>query len=460
MSPVAYILFLLANAMLFVRPGELLPELADIQIYLYLITGALFFSIPDLHNQLRLRTLRQQPVNMCVVGVTLCVLTSRISVGDVDHLDQAFIGMVKVLLYYLVLVAVMTTPERLRYFLMTSAICATLMIAYSIYDYQIFNDEWMNRPDMVQMIYKENALPEDERTLFRHIPDRNGFDIYGNEIFFFRLCGLGIFDDPNDVSLLIVAVSIISLYFLSDPKLSFLRVLWIIPILIGLTALYYTYSRGGILASGLGLMVWLSTRYGGKVALAIGCMCALAVPLALGRAGKIDISSGTGQNRIQHWSDGLTAIRGPKAIFGIGEGNYTEVSSHVAHNSWVHAFVELGLVGGSLFFGGFFFTAYTFALMKLWNFRIHHDELRRMFPYVAAIMAEWAMGICTLSRCYVPSTYMVIGLGAAFVNLAGFYRPQPRPLITLNRYTALLWLSCSACLLMGAYVFVRLFVRW
>jgi hypothetical protein len=363
-------------------------------------------------------------------------------------------------LYYLVLVSVITTPERLRYFLMSSALCATLMIAYSIYDYRNFVNEWMNRPDMLEVIYEENRLPPEERKIMRHVPDRNGVDIYGNEIFFFRLCGLGIFHDPNDVSLLIVATGIIALYFLTDPQPSFLRLLWLIPLAVGAVALYYTYSRGGVLAAGVGLMVWLSTRYGGKVALTIGCLCALAIPVALGRAGKIDISSGTGQNRIQHWSDGLTAVRGPRLLFGIGEGNYLDVSTHVAHNSWVHAFVELGLVGGSLFFGAFFFSAYTFWLMKRHRFSIYHPELRRMFPYIAAIMAEWAMGICALSRCYVPSTYMVVGLGAAFVNMVGFYRPAPRPLLVLNRQVGMIWLACSGMLLVGIYVFIRLFVRW
>lgn len=460
MAPIAYVLFMLANAMLFIRPAEIMPALGDIQIYLMLISGAMLFSIPDLHNQLRLKTLRQQPVNLCVLGVTMCVPLSRIAVMDLQHIDSATIGMIKVLLYYLVLVAVMTTPQRLRYFLMSTAICSTLMIAYSIYDYRNFVNEWMNRPDMVEVIYEENKLPVEERTLMRHVPDRNGVDIYGNEIFFFRLCGLGIFHDPNDVSLLIVATCVISVYFFNDAQMTGLRYLWLIPLAVGAVALFYTYSRGGILAGGVALMAWLSTKYGGKVALIIGCLCALAIPVALGRAGKIDISEGTGQNRIQHWSDGLTAIRNSRIVFGIGEGNYLEVSTHVAHNSWVHAFVELGLIGGTFFFGAFFLTIYSFLLMKRFRFQIANPELQRMFPYIAAILAEWCMGICTLSRCYVPSTYMVVGLGAAFVNLVGFYRPRPRPLIVLNRSVAGIWICCSMMLLMAAYVFVRLFVRW
>ena len=98
--------------------------------------------------------------------------------------------------------------------------------------------------------------------------------------------------------------------------------------------------------------------------------------------------------------------------------------------------------------------------MKRLHFWIESPELRRVFPYVAAILAEWCMGMCTLSRCYVPSTYMVVGLGAAYVNLVGFYRTHPKPLITLNRTTLAIWVTASFCLLVGAYVFVRLFVRW
>ena len=154
------------------------------------------------------------------------------------------------------------------------------------------------------------------------------------------------------------------------------------------------------------------------------------------------------------------AIRNSRVIFGIGAGNYTEVSSHVAHNSYVHSFVELGFIGGTFFFGCFFLPAYTFFLMKRLHFWIESPELRRVFPYVAAILAEWCMGMCTLSRCYVPSTYMVVGLGAAYVNLVGFYRTHPKPLITLNRTTLAIWVTASFCLLVGAYVFVRLFVRW
>jgi hypothetical protein len=457
---IAYVLFLMANAMLFMRPQEVLPALGDLQLYLPCIGGALLFALPDLQNQLRWKTLIQQPVNLCVLGVLVAIFTSRVFTGNFSHLDTSLIGMAKVVVYYLVLVSVINTPLRMRYFLMSTALCATFMIAYSVVDYRAFCSHWIGNPEFYEVLERERGLEHSERKTLRHIPDRNGVDVYGNEIWFFRLCGLGVFHDPNDISLLIVATSVISVYFLTDPRQTGVRYLWLIPLAIMAVAMVYTYSRGGLLAFGVGGMAWLCTRYGGKVALTMGLLGAMAVPVALGRAGKIDISEGTGQQRVQLWGDGLAAIKNSRILFGIGEGVYPDVAGHVAHNSFVHSYVELGFFGGTLFFGCFFLPAFTFYLMKRHNFQIADPELRRMFPYVAAILAEWCMGMCSLSRCYVPPTYMVAGIAAAFVNLVGYYRPHPRPLLQLTPRTIRPWIACSGCLLGAAYVFVRLFARW
>jgi len=456
----AYILFLFANAMLFVRPQEVFPALGNLQVYLPCIVGAFLFSLQDLQNQIRWKTMMQQPVNLCVLGIVVAIFTSRLATGNFTDLDASLFGMLKVVLYYMVLVSVITTPLRLRYFLMSVAICSTLMISYSVMDYRAFRDHWTGNPEFYEVLDRERGLDPAERTTLRHIPDRSGIDVYGNEIWFFRLCGLGIFHDPNDISLLIVATSIISVYFLADPRLAGLRYLWIIPLFVMAIALFYTYSRGGLLALGVGGMAWLCCKYGSKVAMTIGVMAAMTVPVMLGRAGQIDISEGTGQQRVQIWADGLTAIRNSRMLFGIGEGVYPDVAGYVAHNSFVHAFVELGFFGGTLFFGCFFIPGFTFYLMKRNHFRIENPELQRMFPYVAAIFAEWCMGMCSLSRCYVPPTYMICGIAAAFINLVGFYRQQPRPLLRLTPRVMQSWLTCSACLLAGAYVFVRIFARW
>lgn len=456
---IEYLLFLLATALLLIRPTEMVPTLEHLPLYLMAIAGAVLFGANSLQMQLRWETMRQQPVILCMLGMILAIAASRLTTGHTDGLVGSVVEMVKIAVYFLLLVALINTPQRLRQFLLVIAVSATVMITYSLVDYRGFTAHWMAREDMAEVIYAQNRLPRDEWFL-RHIPDRNGVDLYGNEIFFFRLCGLGIFSDPNDLSLLIVMTSIIALYFMADRQLSAMRFLWIGPLIVMGIAMHFTYSRGGLLAAGFAFTVWLLTRYGAKVAMGVGALAAACVPVMLGRAGNIDLEGGTGQQRIQFWGEGLAAIRNQHFLFGIGEGRFIELSDHVAHNSYIHAFVELGFAGGTLFFGAFFIPALTFFLMKRHDFQIDHPELRRMFPYIAAILADWLMGMSSLSRCYVPSTYLIAGLCAAYINLVGFYRLHPRPLLVLNARTVKPWLACSGALLVGAYLFVRVFARW
>lgn len=456
----AFILFLLANALLFIRPAELFPDLGNVQIYLLCIVGAIACAIPRLHNQMRLVTLVQQPINLCVIGVTVAVVLSHLSSGDAASATKGLNLMGRVLVYYLLLVALVTTPQKLKALLVTTAVCATLMTSVSIVDFYEFVAEWSGRSDLAEVKTRETHLPEGAPKLLRHCVERYGENLEGEDQWAFRMSGLGIFHDPNDLALLIVMSIVISVYFLSNRAAGAVRFVWIVPIGIMSWALLLTQSRGGILCAGVALMAWLATRYGGKVAIAIGAMCAMALPVALGRAGSISLGSGTGQQRIQLWSDGLAQLKSFKFFFGIGEGMYPEVAGLVAHNSYVHAFVELGFFGGTLFFGCFFLPALALFRMQRSGFRIQHPDLKRMQPYIAAILGGWCMGMSALSRCYVPPTYMVCGVAAAWLNLVGFHRPLPRPVLTFNRTTAQWLVSASVCLLIGCFLVVKLFARW
>jgi O-antigen ligase len=57
-------------------------------------------------------------------------------------------------------------------------------------------------------------------------------------------------------------------------------------------------------------------------------------------------------------------------VFGVGVGNFEEEFKHVAHNSHVQAFVEIGVFGV-----GFFLGAFVFSLWTLWNLRKDLKEM-------------------------------------------------------------------------------------
>ncbi|MBX3441534.1 MAG: O-antigen ligase family protein [Planctomyces sp.] len=456
----AYLLFLLANAALFIRPAELFPSLGDVQLYLYLIAAAILCGMSGIHNQLRMSTLIQQPINLCMVGLTLSVATSHISTGGLGAAAAGLNQMIKVLLYYLLLVSVVNSVQRLRQFLLVTAVCSSVMILIAVVDFHGFVAEWSNRADLFDVREQEKDLPDRAPKQLRHVVDLHGHDIDGSPQWVFRLCGLGMFHDPNDLSSMAVVTAVMALYFLFDRSLSLARYLWAGPVVLMFWAILMTHSRGGILAFGAGAMAWLAVRFGGKVAIALGVLGALAVPVALGRQGNMEISGGTGQQRIQLWADGLAQLKSLKLPFGIGEGKYVEVAGLVAHNSYIHAFVELGFLGGMMFFGCFLFAAWAFLRIKRDRIPIRDAELLRMMPYLAGILGGWCCGMATLSRCYVPNTYMIVGVLAAYINLVGYYRVRPQPVIALDGLVVQRWMLSSAALLAVSFAFVRLFTRW
>jgi hypothetical protein len=456
----AYFLFLLANAALFVRPAELFPALGNIQVYLYLIIAAITAGIGGIWNQVRFDTLIQQPINLCMLGLTASIATSHLTNGQVSLAAEGIFNMVKVLLYYLMLVSVVNTVPRLRQFLQLTVVCSSLMVLLSVLDYHDFVREWSDRADLFTVREMEKDLPDNAPKQLRHVTDLSGETPDGKPIWVFRLRGLGMFHDPNDLASLAAVTAIISLYFLTDPRSPGVRYLWLLPLGLMTHAVLMTHSRGGILAFGVACMAWTAVKYGGKVAAAIGACAVAAVPVVLGRQGNMEISGGTGQQRIQLWADGLAQLKSMRLPFGIGENRYHEVAGLAAHNSYVHAYVELGFLGGTMFFGCFLFAVWAFYRLKRDQVWILDAELRRMMPYIAGMLAGWCTGMASLSRCYVPPTYMIVGVAAAYINLVGFYRPRPRPIIALDHLVAQRWVLCSVGMLACCFAFVRMFARF
>ncbi len=456
----AYFLFLLANAALFIRPAELFPALGNIQVYLYLIIAAIGAGISGIWNQLRVDTLIQQPINLCMLGFTFSIATSHLTNGAISLAAEGVFNMVKVLMYFLMLVSVVNSVSRLRQFLKITVLCSSFMVLLSVIDYHDFVAEWSNRSDLYTVREVEKDLPDSVPKQLRHVTDLAGSTPDGQPIWVFRLRGLGMFHDPNDLASLAVVTAIISLYFLADPNSPGVRYLWLAPLGLMTHAVFMTHSRGGILAFGVACMAWLAVKYGGKVAMGIGALGACAVPVALGRQGNIEISGGTGQQRIQLWADGLAQLKSMKLPFGIGENKYGEVAGLAAHNSYVHAYVELGFFGGTMFFGCFLFAAWAFYRIKRDRIPILDPELRRMMPYIAGMLAGWCTGMASLSRCYVPPTYMIVGVAAAYINLAGYFRPRPQPIVSMNNLVAQRWVLCSVGMLACCFAFVRMFARF
>lgn len=433
-NQLAFTLFCLVTATMILRPGEMLPGLAEAPIYEGLILTTAALAHRRLLSLFSPSMLKCQPIALCFVGVLITIPISQLTHMYFGGAVGGLIEYIKAGLYFALLIAVVDRWERFERLLFVIACCATTTVSLCVVDYLEIID-----------------LP-----FITHVTESHGVDMTGADQRIARMNGTGIFSDPNDISLLIVATGIICVSFLVDAERKQSRLLWLLPLMVLGTGLLCTQSRGGMLAACGAGGVLMMFRYGKKVAFAMGVVAVLAIPFVAGRQAEIDLEGdNTAHDRVVLWREGLLAVRSADIVFGTGHGSYADIAGLVAHNSFVHTFVELGLVGGTFFFGMFFF-----AVLGLWRlnspeYSIEHPRQARYLPYIAAIGAGWSIGLMSLSRPYTVSTLMILGLGTAYLNLADWNLSPRRLVVKWDRPHRRKLVMASLCLFVAFNVFVQ-----
>lgn len=179
------------------------------------------------------------------------------------------------------------------------------------------------------------------------------------------------------------------------------------------------------------------------------------------------VNEGTGQSRIQAWSDSLSVFR-QYPLFGLGAGLLVDECGMVTHNSFLHCYAELGLFGGTAFL-----TCFLAAGLGLWSLRTQvlqpvlqprasdHtgrelNDLAHLRVFIFSAVTAYAAGIVTLSRQFVAPTYLLLALAAVTTSLHG----SPAPAWQRGEKFVALALLVSAAFLVATHVAVRLLVSW
>jgi O-antigen ligase len=433
-NQLAFTLFCLVTATMILRPGEMLPGLAGVPIYEGLILSTAALAHRRLLSLFSPATLKCQPIALCFVGVLFAIPISQLTHMYFGGAVDGLVEYLKAGLFFALLIAVVDRWERFERLLFVIATCATITVSLCVVDYY----------DIIDLPF------------ITHVTESHGVDLTGADQRIARMNGTGIFSDPNDISLLIIATGIIAVSFVLDRERGQARFLWLLPLVVLAIGLISTKSRGGMLAACGAGGVLLMFRYGKQVAFGLGLLGLLAMPLLAGRQAEINLEEGdTAHDRVVLWREGLLAVRSSDIVFGAGHGTYADIAGLVAHNSFVHAFVELGLVGGTFFFGMFFFAALGFWRLHSPEYVIAHPRQARYLPFMAAIGAGWTIGLMSLSRPYTVSTLMILGLGTAYLNLAGWNLAPRRLVVQWDRPHVRKLVLASLSLFVAFNVFVQ-----
>ncbi len=249
---------------------------------------------------------------------------------------------------------------------------------------------------------------------------------------------------------------VLSCYWLTEKRSGVLRVFWLVPICLFLHALTLTQSRGGLLALLAGMVIFFQARFGWFPTLVLG---SLGVPAMLalvgGRMAGLSTGTNTAQDRIGRWSDAFMDFK-TAPLFGIGCGGFSRAGDLVAHNSYLHAFVEIGVVGGVLFLGMFGFALLRLLQLTTGGRQIEDPTLSRLLPFVTAALASYMVGMLTLSLNYVIPTFTLLGLVTVYLNMTRSQPPLPE--VRFDSRWLLTWTGVSLVFLVMLNLFVKAFV--
>jgi O-antigen ligase len=357
-------------AMLYVRPAEIVPGLAELPLVQIMAgVGAVTALVSWIA---RPRNFMNRPSDRFLVGFWMAIVLSNLAWGWYSGASRGFTDFLTVAFSYFLIRAGATSERHVR-------VIVTALIAASLF--QALNG----------IVQYHTGVGFGNVTM---VEDN-------------RIRGTGIFNDPNDLGMALVMVTpfLVSAVLESRFAIRFVALAALTPILL---AIYYTNSRGAVLGLAAALLVYFKTRFRSSVAPVLAGVALVAVVAAApARASNMSSDEASAQGRIQAWSAGLVMLKS-HPIFGVGYGRFTEFHELVAHNSFVHTFAELGLLG-------------AFCLVGMWAsyFRALRGTpptpMRRAFVASAAGTLVCAM---FLSRQYVVVPYLLLALGTAHASIS------------------------------------------
>jgi hypothetical protein len=434
-----FFLFILLNATMFVRPQELFTALAEVPIYNAIMLACLVVSASAICGRLTPDSLSKNPINACAVCLSGLVILSHISHFRIREAIDSSSELIRVLLYFFLVVSLLDSFARLRKFLLW--ICCIIMVVISLALLHYYGI--VNIPAL-EAYHERQWEMIDEET--------------GEVPVLARLQCTGIFSNPNDLSRILIVAILISLYFLGDRRSNLRRVLSLFLLPFYGLALYLTQSRGGLLGLFAGIGALFYTRYGGKKALFLG---GIILPILLfafgGRQTKFSTSEGTGQERIRLWNEGFVLFQG-SPVFGIGKGEYVEQLRTAAHNSFLESYVELGFIGGSCYFAMFYLAAKGLSSATPDPPSGLDAELLRLRPFLGATLIATVVGMLSANRCYALPTWLIVGICSAYLRILSDQGRALLPRFDTELAGRVMFRSGIALVLLYAYV--RLAARY
>lgn len=243
----------------------------------------------------------------------------------------------------------------------------------------------------------------------------------------------GDWDGPNSYALLFVLGVAMTMEFIFGPY-GMLTRLWAV----GLSSMYfvavfYTNSRGAVLAL-LGMVaLYFKDRFSKPVAISLAAIAVVGITtLGPSRMSEINTKESSAHERSWAWEQGLEMLR-HNPVLGVGRGEFSRRvdSGLLAHNNYVQNFAELGLLGFFIFMSLLWFTWRGGYLMS--RLPVVNDA---RLPSLGRMITGAIAGYCLVTFFVVMELdilYFTLGLCTAMYCIARREMPE-LPVQRLTRW--------------------------
>jgi hypothetical protein len=265
-----------------------------------------------------------------------------------------------------------------------------------------------------------------------------GYGWAGQKLIAGRITWISIFNDPNDLALAFILMVPVVLAIVVRPGFFGLKVLPLGLLWLLVYGIYLTNSRGGALGFIAAVLFFFvkRSRYvipGGMLGGLAAFLFFLFGPSRLGLLAAGPDESAYG--RLDSWYYGFQLMKA-NPIFGVGHNLFTNDYPLTAHNSFVLAAAELGIIGLFCWTGLFYVSFKGLSLVQ------RHDP--RLAPYAYGLQAALVGFGATaffLSRTYTELPYLICALSAALYHIASQRTEQVAFRFTLGHGMRVLLLS-------------------
>ena len=376
--------------MVYLRPGETVPALRGLPVAV--VTSAVAALVAFVAAMSRGRSAFTFGADHYAYLLLFIALLSTIAQGWLGGTAVVLTELGPSLIAYTLLRVAVDSESRLRRVAVALVVLTTFLALSGIVQYV----SGTGFGDVQALAHKNIEDPESETETQVEV----------------RIRGTGIFNDPNDLAMVLVMVIPLALVAARDSSRSLggRTLLWLMFAL-NLVALVLTRSRGGLLGAGVAVLVLIAHRFGRTAAMAVALIAALGfLSIASGRLGAVSAEEESAQGRIEAWAAGLEMVKS-SPVLGVGYGAFTDHHPLVAHNSFVHVLAELGI------FGAFCFTGLVYSYFRGFN------KYLSLSPGWATAWIAAGAGTLTcatfLSRQYMPPLFVLFAVGAAANELHG-----------------------------------------